>query len=159
MNITEIMRDRMTTAMKERNKKDRDFYAYVVGELELARKSKQNSANPNPILTEQEEIQVIASLSNKSKKAIIETKEKVNGAITEELNAFFAEKEWEISIYSEFLPKQMTEEEINETIKNIASSMATPINKGLLMKELMPVVKGKADGKLVSQIVEKFLKM
>ena len=60
MTITETMRARMMTARKNKDKKNCDFYSYVVGELEAARKAKQTAANPNPVLTEQEEIDVPA---------------------------------------------------------------------------------------------------
>ena len=161
MTITETMRARMMTARKNKDKKNCDFYSYVVGELEAARKAKQTAANPNPVLTEQEEIDAITALYNKSKKAISDTKEKVEET-TPELLAFYAEKEAEMVIYAEFMPKQMSEEEIKEVIQKavnmIPDASNVKINKGMIMKNLMPMVKGKADGKLVAQLVDEFLK-
>lgn len=165
MTITETMRARMMTARKNKDKKNCDFYSYVVGELEAARKAKQTAANPNPVLTEQEEIGVITVLYNKSKKAISETKEKVEKTkmeTTADLIAFYAEKEAEMTIYAEFMPKQMSEEEIKEAIQKavnmIPDATNIKINKGMIMKNLMPMVKGKADGKLVAQLVDEFIK-
>lgn len=165
MSIAETMRSRMMTAMKAQDKKSRDFYSYVVGELEAARKAKQNAKTPNPILTEQEEIAVITALYNKSKKAISETKEKVEKAkmeTTADLIAFYAEKEAEMAIYAEFMPKQMSEDEINAAIMEaynmIPDDTHTQVNKGVIMKHLMPMVRGKSDGKLVAQLVDDFLK-
>ena len=161
MTITETMRARMMTARKNKDKKNCDFYSYVVGELEAARKAKQTAANPNPVLTEQEEIDVITALYNKSKKAISDTKEKVEET-TPELLAFYAEKEAEMVIYAEFMPKQMSEEEIKVAIREafnmISDDTHSSFNKGTIMKYLMPMVKGKADGKLVSQLVDEFIK-
>ena len=161
MTITETMRARMMTARKNKDKKNCDFYSYVVGELEAARKAKQTTANPNPVLTEQEEIDAITALYNKSKKAISDTKEKVEET-TPELLAFYAEKEAEMVIYAEFMPKQMSEEEIQVAIRDafnmIPDDTHSSFNKGTIMKYLMPMVKGKADGKLVSQLVDEFIK-
>lgn len=165
MTITENVRNMMTAAMKAKDKKSRDFYAYVLGELEASRKAKQTAANPNPVLSTQEEIDVMAALSNKTKKAITDTKEKTKNITDEkklaELQAFFDDKETEVAFYAEFLPKQMTEDEINAAImtayNNIPDDTHTSVNKGVIMKHLMPMVKGKADGKLVSTLVDKFI--
>jgi hypothetical protein len=65
----------------------------------------------------------------------------------------------ELEILSVYLPAQMTEEEITKLVKEAiaqtgASSMA---DIGKVMGALMPKVKGKADGNLVSGIVKKEL--
>ena len=55
----------------------------------------------------------------------------------------------------------MGEEEIKEIVKGVLSDLGidapTAKDKGKIMKELMPKVKGKADGKLVSEIVASFM--
>lgn len=67
-----------------------------------------------------------------------------------------------INVYSEFAPKQMDENEIRETVKSVLSelNLDTPTmkQKGIIMKNLMPKTKGKADGALVNKIVGEFLK-
>ena len=63
-----------------------------------------------------------------------------------------------ISVYSEFAPQLMNETEINEVIKSVLQqleiSSPTTKDKGKIMKSLMPLVKGKADGTLVNKLVE-----
>ena len=50
----------------------------------------------------------------------------------------------------------MTEEEIREILtRDYAQALATK-NKGQIMKTVMPAFKGKADGKLINQIVAEF---
>ncbi|MBI4685602.1 MAG: GatB/YqeY domain-containing protein [Nitrospirae bacterium] len=71
-----------------------------------------------------------------------------------------AEKESkEISIIQEYLPKQLSIEELDEIIKSTIKETGVTGAKemGKLMKELMPRVKGKADGKLVSERVKEIL--
>ncbi len=65
----------------------------------------------------------------------------------------------EIDILLEYLPKQLTREEVEkiviETIKEINATSMKDI--GLVMKAVMPKVKGKTDGNIVSSIVKDIL--
>ena len=64
----------------------------------------------------------------------------------------------EIDVLKKYLPQQLSEAEIEEIVKKVISSLgATSANIGKVMQALMPETKGKADGKLVSQIVKKLL--
>ena len=55
----------------------------------------------------------------------------------------------------------MTEDQImnviNETLKELDIKNPSGKDKGVIMKNLMPKVKGKADGKLVNQMIMKIL--
>lgn len=68
------------------------------------------------------------------------------------------EKE-ELEILKEYLPEQMGEEEIRSIVKEVIESTgATSMQDiGKIMAELMPKVKGKADGSLVNKIVKENL--
>ena len=67
-----------------------------------------------------------------------------------------------LAVYSEFAPEEMSEDEIKNTIQAVLSELgiAEPSarDKGKVMKELMPRVKGRADGSLVNRIVGELLK-
>lgn len=67
--------------------------------------------------------------------------------------------EAEIAILMEYLPRQMTEDEVRSAVREAitATGASTPKEMGKVMKELMPKVKGRADGKLVNQIVRAML--
>lgn len=62
-----------------------------------------------------------------------------------------------ISIYSDFAPQRMGEDEIRAVIAEVLAeldiSAPTARDKGRIMKTLMPRVKGKADGNLVNKLV------
>lgn len=62
----------------------------------------------------------------------------------------------EIAIVEKYLPSQLDEAEIGKLVDEaIATSGATNVKQfGLVMKSLMPKVKGRADGAVVSQIVK-----
>ncbi len=64
--------------------------------------------------------------------------------------------EREIALLSKYLPKQLTTEEIEEEV-NKAFEKVNPTSikdMGLLMKELTPVLKGKADMKVVNEMIK-----
>jgi uncharacterized protein YqeY len=65
----------------------------------------------------------------------------------------------EIDFLQTYLPKQMGEDEIRGLAQEIILEIeaAGPQAMGQVMKALMPKVSGRADGKLVSQIVQSLL--
>ncbi len=76
-----------------------------------------------------------------------------------ERDDLIAQTEAEMRVIEAYLPKQLTQEEIeaivDETIKETGAESAKDMGK--IMGALMPKVKGLADGKLVNQIVRKKL--
>lgn len=65
----------------------------------------------------------------------------------------------ELKLLETYLPEQMSEEEIRTLVKEaISQAGATSVqDMGKIMSALMPKVKGKADGGLVSKIVKEEL--
>lgn len=57
------------------------------------------------------------------------------------------------NIMQEFAPTLMSEEEIRKVIDEKFSDVVATGNKGMIMKAVMGELKGKADGKLISSIV------
>lgn len=71
-----------------------------------------------------------------------------------------AEKEMkELNILKEYLPAQLSEEEVSKLIEEVISAAGAVGMKdmGRVMKELNEKIAGKADGKLVSDLVKKKL--
>jgi len=105
-------------------------------------------------LTPEEEIRILTAAAKKRKEAI----EQYRNANRPEL----AEKEEnELKIIEEYLPKQLTNEEILEEIKKIAAEINAKDKNDFprLMPLAAKTLKGRADGKIVKEIVEKFLSM
>ena len=71
------------------------------------------------------------------------------------------EAEKRLAVLEEYAPKMMSEDEIKAVISDVISGLGIekplPKDKGRIMKELMPKVKGKADGKLVNELVAGFM--
>jgi uncharacterized protein YqeY len=68
-------------------------------------------------------------------------------------------EEAELAILAEYLPAQMSAEEVRLIAEEIigAVNARSPADIGAVMKEIMPRVRGKADGKVVNQIVREIL--
>ena len=69
------------------------------------------------------------------------------------------ELEEEAAILQEYLPQQLSDEEIRQIVlKAIAEAQAqSPADLGKVMKIVAPSVKGRADGKVVNEMVRKLL--
>ena len=100
-------------------------------------------------LTPEEENEVVLK-ELKQVKETIDLTPKDRTDLLEEANA-------RLHVYEEFAPKMMDEAEIKAEIENVLAelSITTPTakDKGKIMKELMPRVKGKADGKMVNTVL------
>lgn len=103
-------------------------------------------------LGNEEVIEVISSEVKKRKEAV--------GEYEKGGRSDLAEKEKkELEILQQYLPEQLSEEEIKKLAKKaIDKAGATePKDMGKVMAELMPQVKGRAEGSLVSKIVKELL--
>lgn len=158
--IRDVVRQKMIAAMKNKDKRTKDVYAYLLDEIQKEEKSRQNANNPNPALTDADEIAVCQKVVKAIKSGVDKTlaEAKKNGVKMDDLKDYIEDCEFKIKLYSEFLPEEMSEEQIRAVILETANELGGSINKGMLMKNLMPKVKGKADGKLVSALVERYLK-
>lgn len=70
-----------------------------------------------------------------------------------------AKEEAELSIILEYLPKQMSREEIVAAARRVMQQVEArgPGDKGKVMSQLMPQLKGSADGREVSDVVSELL--
>ena len=103
-------------------------------------------------LSDQEMVEVISSEAKKSKEAIIEFEKGGREDLVEK-------EKGEIEILKKYLPDQLPEEEVKKLAKEAIEKLGAkePQDMGKVMKELMPQLKGKADGSLVSNIVKELL--
>ena len=104
-------------------------------------------------LIEEEVLEVIISEAKKRKEAIEEFKKGERQDLVEK-------EEKELEILKKYLPEQMGEEQIKEQAKKTIEEKgaAGPQDTGKVMAALMPKLKGKAEGGVVSKIVGELLK-
>lgn len=100
-----------------------------------------------------EDVLMIIQKQAKQRKESIESFEKAS-------RMDLADKEKaELAILENYLPAQLSEEDLERIIREAAAACGaeTKADMGKLMKEVMPAVKGKADGRTVNRIVAKIL--
>ncbi len=103
-------------------------------------------------LTPEDELTVLASAIKMRKESLEEFKKGGREDLVEQT-------EHELAIIAKYMPKQLSETELEqviiETISEVGASGKQDFGK--VMKVLMPKIKGKADGKLASEILKKKL--
>ncbi len=62
------------------------------------------------------------------------------------------------NVINEYAPKQLSADEIKAFIEEKFADVIATKNKGMIMKNVMPALRGKADGKLINQIVAQLCK-
>jgi len=65
-------------------------------------------------------------------------------------------EESQMSVLMQFLPKQMSQEEVETEVKALVDALPAK-DMSTAMREIMPKFKGRADGKMVSDIVKSLL--
>ena len=65
---------------------------------------------------------------------------------------------YKLSVVEEFAPKMLSAEEIEKILTGKFADVIATKNRGLIMKTVMAELKGKADGKLISETVAKLCK-
>ncbi len=143
MTKIELVRGEMVKAMKAGDKGRKDALSALLTAL------KNVAIDKRADLTEEEENAVVL----KEMKQLKETLEAAPSDRTDIID----ECNLRLSVLGEFAPVFLSEEEIKQEIQNVLTELGitapTAKDKGKIMKELMPRVKGKSDGKLVNDLV------
>ena len=146
MSKIDTVRAAMMQAMKDKDKARKDALSLLLSAL------KNKAIDKRADLTEDEENAVIF-------REIKQAQETIDTTPADRVQTI-EEAKLRMSVYSEFVPKLMGENEIREVIAAVLAELAiekpTAKDKGKIMKKLMPRVKGKADGSLVNQVLGSF---
>lgn len=147
MSKTDEVRKAMVDAMKAKDKDTKDTLSLLLAAL------KNKAIDKRADLTEEEEVQVIL-------KEIKQTKESLEMTPSDRTD-MIEECKRRLAVLETFAPKMMDTDEIKAVVESVLSELGitapTAKDKGRIMKELMPKVKGKADGKLVNEIVGSYM--
>ena len=69
-----------------------------------------------------------------------------------------AEYQFRYDVISEYAPQLMSEDEVKAFLQDRFADLLAGKNKGMIMKNVMPELKGKADGKVINQVVAELCK-
>ena len=92
-------------------------------------------------------------------KAAKQRKESAEIFLKEGRNDLAQKEQFELEVINRYLPKQMTEEEVASELKKIIEQVGAkgPQDMGKVMGTATKQLAGKADGKLISELVKKLL--
>ena len=148
MSKIDQVRSAMVEAMKAKDKERKDSLSMLLSALKNAQIDKREE------LTEAEENAVV-------KKEIKQTQETYDLAPADRQD-IRDEAAARIAVYKEFAPEDMSVEQISVLIGQVLPKLGietpSPNDKGAIMKVLMPLVKGKADGKVVNETLAQMMK-
>ena len=148
MSLMEKIAEDMKRAMKSGDKLRLETLRTIrAGLLE-----KQVEKRPEGGMKEEDEIAVLNSASKKRKEAILIYRQHNRNDIADQ-------EEQELRIIQEYLPKQLSMEELERLIETTITSVgaSSPKDVGKVMSVLMKDLKGKADGKAVQEKVQQLL--
>lgn len=147
MTLDMLMKE-MVAAMKAKDKARKDVVSSLVDAIKKAAIDK-NCRNNIPE-------DMVDTVILKERKTVQEMIDTCPAARTDLLDAY----NYRMSVISEFAPKLMSEEDIRrflvDTITNSGLTFS-PKAKGSIMKMVMPLLKGKADGKLINKVLTELL--
>ena len=146
MNLEKKLMEDLKTSMKKKDTIRKNTITMVRAAV------KQIQVDERREVSDEEIIEIISKQLKEKRLAIEDFKKGNRDDLVDLTNK-------EIDILLDYLPKQLTEDEVEEvvedTIKEVEASSMKDI--GLVMKTVMPKVKGKTDGNIVSKIVKEKL--
>ncbi|MGR5984901.1 GatB/YqeY domain-containing protein [Bacillus cytotoxicus] len=146
MSLLDRLNGDMKQAMKNKQKEQLTVIRMVKAALQ------NEGIKSQQTLTEEEELTVLTREVKQRKDSLLEFKKAGRDDLVDKLQS-------EIQILSTYLPKQLTEEELADVIKQVISEVGatSKADMGKVMSAVMPKVKGKADGSQVNKLVAQLL--
>ena len=145
MGLKEKLQTDLTQAIRSRD----ELQSGTIRMLLAAITNEEVAGKAAKVLSDAEIITVLSREAKKRREAV--------EAYTQAKREDLANKEMaEAAVIAQYLPKQLSEDEIKKLIQEaIASTGAVGLSgMGLVMKQLQPKIAGKADGGLVSALVK-----
>ena len=137
------LQQELVVAMKAREKAKMMGLRNIIGKLKAAKIDKGES------LADEESLKILKSAAKQLKESIDQYQKGGRDDLAEE-------EAYELLLLEKYLPEQLSEEIIRETVKNIVENTGAESiqNMGKVMGAAMKEFAGSADGKLVQKIVQ-----
>ena len=146
MSLTDQLQADMKTAMRDGDTQRRDTLRMVIAAAQNAAKEKRQP------LSDDEALDVINREVKKRRESIAAFRAAGRDDLADKEQA-------EIDVLDPYLPAQLGEDEVRALVVEAiaATAASSPRDMGRVMSQLMPTVKGRADGRLVSSLVNQEL--
>lgn len=146
MSLKERLMEDLKSSMKNKDKLRKDTITMVRAEI------KQREVDERRDVEDEDVIEIVS-------RQLKQKKDSLEGFRKGERQDLVDLTEKEIDILMEYLPRQLTESEIDEIVKNVVDEIGanTMRDMGKVMSNVMPKVKGRADGNVVNKIVKQYL--
>jgi uncharacterized protein YqeY len=146
MALKESIQEALKGALKRQQRVEVSTLRLLLSEIKYAEIAQQKPADDNKVL------EVIGKEVKRRRESIEAFKKGNRGDLV-------AQEEAELTVLLSYLPEQMSREEIMAAAQRVVDAVGAkgPSDKGKVMAQLMPQLKGKADGKEVSEIVSELL--
>jgi len=144
--LKDKIREALKGAVKRQQTVEVSTLRLLLSEIKYAEIAQQKPADDNKVLD------VIAKEVKRRRESIEAFNKGNRGDLV-------AQEEAELAVLMSYLPKQMSREEIVAVARQAMNAVGArgPSDKGKVMAQLMPQLKGKADGREVSEIVSELL--
>lgn len=140
MTLEKLQKD-MIAAMKARDKERKDSISSLVSAVKKV--GIDNGCRDN---IPEDIVDSVILKEIKSVKEQIDTCPESRGDLKEEY-------QFRYNVMQEFAPQQMSAEEVKAVLQEKFAEVLATKNKGMIMKTVMAELKGKADGKVINQVV------
>ena len=145
MQLETLQKD-MIAAMKAKDKERKDSISSLIGAIKkVAIDEKVRENIPE---------ELVDRVILKEMKSVKEQIDTCPADRTELLAAYKAR----YAVFEEYAPKMFSAEEVKAIIMEKFADVVATKNKGMIMKNVMGELKGKADGKVINQIVAELCK-
>ena len=137
-------------AMKSKNVVKRNCLKMVIDKARVIQKEKNPIDTPEVISDE-----IIVQAINKEVKQLAQTLDSIKGETDSKFVEIAQRTNDEIAILCSYLPAQMTRKEVEEAVYRILT-VGNYESFGLKMRMVMAELNGKADNKLIKEVVETY---
>lgn len=146
MSLKERLETDAKTALKSKDRVRLGLIRVVRAQVKNAEIAKKHG------LSEEETIEVVVSV-------VKARRESLDYAVKGNRSDLVLQAEQELQILADYLPQQLSEEEVQDIVQRAIreTGAESPKDMGRVMGIIMPQVKGRADGKLVNNLVRQYL--
>jgi uncharacterized protein YqeY len=147
MSLIQKMTEDLKVAMKSGDRARVDALRFILAGLKGAEKDKF-AKDPNAVLADDEAVAVLRKEVKRRRESIELFKKGGRPDLVEK-------EEADLRVLMEYAPKELSPEEIEKVVDGLIAKGNSEFN--VLMREVMKELKGRADGKVVGEIVKKKL--